>query len=331
MNDRVIGLLDQYDIEVQRTRKGRGAILCDTNQGCLIFKEYTGNPEKIKLQNKVLEKLRVSSVVPVERILSTKEENLLTEDSDGKKYVLKTCFENRECNIHDLEECREAVRTLARLHMEMCLTGEEVDTFCLTAFSIGKEYEKHNRELRRVWRYLRGKGQKSLFETALLNEYDYFLEQALAMVDEWKAFASDSDLEYIKEQGMLCHGEYQYHNIIRSGQSFAVVNFERCLMDNPVRDLCLFMRKLLEKNGWSEKWGDSLLNAYCAVRPLSARSFVELYYRLAYPEKFWKIVNFYYNSRKAWIPEKNWEKLKILSGQEKEKQAFLDTIFRTIH
>lgn len=330
MNDRAIGLLDQYDIEVLRTRKGRGAILCDTDQGCLIFKEYTGNPEKVKLQNRVLEKLQEASDISVERIFCTREAQLLSEDADGKKYVLKTCFDNRECNIHDLEECREAVKTLAQLHLSMCLAKEEVDAFGLSAFSIGKEYEKHNRELRRVWRYLRAKGQKSLFETALLKEYDYFLDQALEVVEEWQAFAVDSDLEYIREQGMLCHGEYQYHNIIRNGQIFAVINFERCLMDNPVRDLCLFMRKLLEKNNWSQKWGDSLLNAYCGVRPLPARSFVELYYRLSYPEKFWKIVNFYYNSRKAWIPEKNWEKLSILSGQEKEKQAFLDTVFRTI-
>ena len=38
MNDRAVALLEQYEIEVLRTRKGRGAILCDTQQGCLIFK-----------------------------------------------------------------------------------------------------------------------------------------------------------------------------------------------------------------------------------------------------------------------------------------------------
>ena len=55
-----------------------------------------------------------------------------------------------------------------------------------------------------------------------------------------------------------------------------------------------------------------------------------MYYRLAYPEKFWKIVNFYYNSRKVWIPERNREKLQLVVEQEKEKQAFLDAVFRTI-
>ncbi len=331
MNDRAVGLLERYDIEVLRTRKGRSAILCDTDKGCLILKEYTGNPEKIKIQEKLLEKISVSDTVPVEQILKTKEEELLAEDTDGKKYVLKTYFESRECNVKDVEECKEAVRTLAKLHEVMCLPQEKELTAGITVFSAGKEFDKHNRELKKVWRYLRGKGQKSSFENTLLGKYNYYLDQALEMTSQFEEFARADDLEYIREQGMFCHGDYQYHNIIRTGQVFSVMNFERCLMDNPIRDLYLFMRKLLEKSDWSEKLGNDLLDAYNSVRPLSARSFVELYYRLAYPEKFWKIVNFYYNSGKAWIPEKNREKLEILAGQEKEKQIFLDTIFRTVH
>lgn len=331
MNDRAVGLLERYDIEVLRTRKGRSAILCDTDKGCLILKEYTGNPEKVKLQEKLLEKINVSNTVPVEQILKTKEEELLAEDTDGKKYVLKTYFESRECNVKDIEECKEAVRTLAKLHEVMCLPEEKELTDGMTVFSAGKEFDKHNRELKKVWRYLRKKGQKSSFENTLLGKYDYYLEQALEMTSQFEEFTREDDLEYIREQGMFCHGDYQYHNIIRTGQVFSVINFERCLMDNPIRDLYLFMRKLLEKSNWSEKLGNDLLDAYNSVRPLSARSFVELYYRLAYPEKFWKIVNFYYNSGKAWIPEKNREKLEILAGQEKEKQTFLDTVFRTIH
>lgn len=330
MNDRAIGLLNHYDINVLRTRKGRGAILCDTEKGCLIFKEYIGNPDKIKVQNLLLLKMQQADVLPMEQLLATKEEALFTQDTDGKKYTLKTYFEGRECNIYDMEECLEAVRTLARLHNVMCLNAAEREGLDLQVFSVGKEYEKHNRELKKVWRYLRGKSQKSLFETMLLQEYDYYLEQADSITEEWQAFACESDLEYIKEQGMFCHGDYQYHNIIKAEQGFAVINFERCLMDNPIRDLCLFMRKLLEKSNWSQRLGENLLEAYSGIRPISARSFVELYYRLAYPEKFWKIVNFYFNSRKVWIPEKNGEKLQKITTQEKEKQAFLEAVFRTV-
>ena len=40
--------------------------------------------------------------------------------------------------------------------------------------------------------------------------------------------------------------------------------------------------------------------------------------RLAYPEKFWKLANHYFNSRKTWIPEKSLQKLEILDMQEKK-------------
>lgn len=329
MNDRTVALLDQYDIEVIRTKKGRGALICDTDMGTLIFKEYIGNPEKIKVQEKLLNNLSGTGLL-VEKIYPSKEESLFVEDNDGKKYVLKSYYESREININDLEECKEAVRTLARLHKHMRLTKEEVESFGISPFSIEKEYEKHNKELRKVWRYLRKKSQKTLFEVQLLQQYDYFLEQAQEIFTQWQAFALPDDLEYIKEQGMFCHGEYQYHNLIKAGYDFAVINFERCIMDNPVRDLCYFMRKLLEKSNWSINQGESLLDAYNSVSPLPARFFVELYYRLAYPEKFWKIVNFYFNSGKAWIPERNSQKLELLCAQEKEKQAFLDHVFRTM-
>ena len=61
---------------------------------------------------------------------------------------------------------------------------------------------------------------------------------------------------------------------------------------------------------------------------MTDRDYRQLYYRLAYPEKFWKIVNFYYNTGKAWIPGRNMEKIEKLFAQEREKQLFLEYIFK---
>lgn len=58
---------------------------------------------------------------------------------------------------------------------------------------------------------------------------------------------------------------------------------------------------------------------------LEKDDYIQLYYRLLYPEKFWKIVNFYYNSGKAWIPDKNLEKLEKICEQEQQKTEFLET------
>ena len=93
-----------------------------------------------------------------------------------------------------------------------------------------------------------------------------------------------------------------------------------------MRDVYLFLRKLLEKNNWSPAVGDGLLEAYQRERPLSEEELCQLYYRLAYPEKFWKIVNFYYNTGKAWIPGRNMEKFDKLLKQEKDRELFLHTM-----
>ena len=83
----------------------------------------------------------------------------------------------------------------------------------------------------------------------------------------------------------------------------------------------------MEKNGWKVRLGDSMINAYSAVRPLTETESEYLKIRLIYPEKFWKVANSYYHSNKAWIPEKKVEKLDMAIRQTEEKKRFLEDIF----
>lgn len=330
MNDRAVALLERYDVEIRATRKGRGAILCDTDRGCLIFKEYTGKEDRVRIQDELLNHIAGEGKVAVEQILPTREGELLVHDGDGVPYMLKTYREGRECNIYDREECMEAVKLLARLHECTVLPGEAADL--LPAFSSAREYEKHNRELKKVKKYLQQRSQKTWFEICLLNTYNLFLEQALAVTEEWNCYRKEWEAAGRESdfRRIYCHGDYQYHNILYSQGEWFLVNFEKCVADNPIRDLYLLMRKLLEKSNWSVPLGKEILMTYEKERPISALSRIDLYYRLAYPEKFWKIVNFYYNSGKAWIPDRNREKLEKLIRQEPEKQHFLEEVFRDV-
>lgn len=316
MNDRSVSLLDNYDIEVLRTWKGRGAILCETNQGILILKEYAGNKEKVVFQDALLAMIREKGFINAESIIKNKEQELLTWDQDGSGYILKTYFGGRECNVRDMEECRYAVAALAKLHLASRLT--KALPGAIMSHGAQWEFEKHNRELKRVKKYLRDRSQKTDFEIYLLGVYDYFLNLALQITEELPVVQEGI------EGGFVCHGDYQYHNLLLSDQEINIVNFEKCIPDSPARDLYLFLRKLLEKNGWVAETGFDLIMAYEKIRPMEKEEYRQLYYRLAYPEKFWKIVNFYINSGKAWIPGKNLEKLQKVAQQEDDKKAFLE-------
>lgn len=321
MNDRRVSLLENYDIEVLRTWKGRGAVLCDTTQGIMILKEYMGPRDKIIFQDALLTHIREQGFSNVEQIIRDKEGELLVQDQDGVCFFLKTYFDGQECNVRDIAECKQAVQTLASLHKASDVKANENLLAGKAAFQIEKELEKHNKELRKVRKFLKEKGQKTDFEIYLMKSFDYFFETALQVTEELQQHLTNAVVPGAK---IICHGDYQYHNILFSGGQINVINFEKCIFDNPVRDLYLFMRKLLEKSDWSLEVGESLLLSYMKERKMDEQDHIQLYYRLFYPEKFWKIVNFYYNSGKAWIPGRNMEKLEKLMDQERDKQVFLE-------
>ncbi len=322
MNDRAVSVFENYEIEILRTTRGRGAILAETETGWYILKEYSGPAARIRMQEKVLRAVRQNGFPDAELLLPNKEGEWITYDQDRTPYIVKTWPLGRECNLRDGKECQTAVRTLGKLHKAMYLPeiAAEQD---FPPVSLEKEFEKHNRELKKVRRYLREKRRKTEFERSLQNHYDPFYEKAEKALENMKAEGLGND-----SQGCFCHGEFQHHNLLWKPEGFSVINFEKCAQDNPVRDLYQFLRKLLEKNNWSVSLGLTILTAYETERMLSDRDRRELYYRFLYPEKFWKVVNFYYNSGKAWIPDKNREKLENLLKQETEKQNFLEHVLR---
>lgn len=315
MNDRCVSLLDNYDVEVLRTTKGLGAILCETNQGMLIFKEYIERRNKIHLQNEVLELLH-GQQFPAEQILKNKEGELLTMDFDGTAYVLKTYFAGRECDLKDSGNCNQAVRALAQLHGTQLWQEENAPVEIPENSAL--EFNRHTRELKKIRRFLKTRSQKSDFEILLMQNYTYFFEQALQVEEEMQRFAAQP------VPSGICHGDFQYHNILTEQEKTFLINFEKCAIGDITRDLGLFLRKILEKTSWQEKLAFQLIGEYEKVRPLTAAEKIHLYGRLAYPEKFWKIANFYYNSGKAWIPMKNMEKLYRLLDLEEEKKTFLE-------
>lgn len=326
MNDKAVALLEQYDVEVLRTRKGRGAYLCDTKQGVLIFKEYEGTEGRLLQQDMLLRHVKAKQTVQVDELIPTKTGELFVKDKDGVRYILKTYYEGRECNIYDKEECVTAMRLLGNLHNCMRDVPQCSERDGAPSDSILQEYERHNQELVRVRNFLRKRKQKQPFERSLYGVMDTYIEQARSVTEGWRRYVQD--LDFREPAGTYYHGNYQYHNIICYEKDWYITNFEKYKPGSQVSDVYLLLRKLLEKSGWQETLGSELLDAYKEIRPLSAFEALDLYYRLAYPEKFWKIVNFYNNSPKAWIPEKNMEKLEKLLEQEQNRQKFLEEVFR---
>ena len=177
VNDRSVSVLENYDFEVIRTQKSRNAILCETNKGWYILKEYKGPVFRLEMMAKVLEGVRQNGFTRAEQLLSTKEGALFCCDQEQNRCIVKSWPQGRECSLKDGQECRDAMRTLAVLHSALHFPQLQQE-YGLHAVSLAEEYEKRNRELRKVRRFLREKGQKTTFEINLQQTFDLFLEEA---------------------------------------------------------------------------------------------------------------------------------------------------------
>ena len=326
MNDRAVSILEQYDFSVERTWKGRGAILFESNNNVYILKEYKGASDRLSFIADRLTKIKENGFTEIEEILPNKEGSYFCTDYDRTTYIVKRYFTAKECNIRERQEYKKALCTLADLHKAMAgiVVQEPIE---LDSLPLLYEIKKRNAELGRVRRYLKTKGQKSEFERFLQKHYEYFYQEAIETEELLMQENTEHWCRQIRDAQCYCHGDYQYHNILIDDAGCHIINFEKMLIDNPVKDLYLFTRKLLEKNNWDLVLGRELLHTYNEVRNLREEDLLQLKYRFLYPEKFWKIVNFYFNSSKAWISCKNMEKLQTILQQEENKNALIQTLF----
>lgn len=327
MNEKSLNLLEQYEIEVTGTRRGRGSYICETSLGKMLFSDYSGSEKKLEFVNRVLEHMETKGYAFADKVMANREGKLVTRDWDESTYILKDWYEGRECDTRSQGDIEQAVSNLARLHKIM-VCPEEMEEECgYFGEDLCEAWQRHNQELRKVFSFAGKRKQKTPFESLFLSCYTLFSGQARDALENLENSGYRELYDESRRKGCLCHGNYNQHNVYFPGRrQIFTANFDRCCYDIQVVDLYQFLRKIMEKQDWSEQTGHRILEIYDQERGLSDQELSYLRLRLWYPEKFWKLANQYYNSRKSCISWKNAEKLEKLFGQQKQRIKFLKTL-----
>jgi len=325
VNEKSLKVLEQYEIEVVSTRRGRGSYICETGQGKKLLANCASSEKKMVFVNKVLEGMKERGYAYADIAMANREGCILTPDRDEMPCILKDWYEGRECDTKNMADVEQAVKSLARIHKWMYLPPDEENGYLRYAGEdMAAELERHNRELKKAYSFVKKRKKKNEFERLLLEYFGMFYEQAeeafRMMEGTWYAGLREEALS----KGQLCHGNFNQHNVwlLGKGQVF-ICNFDKCRYDIQLADLYQFMRKIMEKQDWSESAGYRILDVYSRENRIGEYGRKFLFVRLFYPEKFWKLVNQYYNHNKAWVPEKSAEKLEMLIRQQDRRNYFL--------
>lgn len=350
MNEKALDVLGAYGLEARRHYRGRGGLIVLTGQGCKLLYECTKSDGYYQREHEITVRLDAMGYEYLDTYFPSLDGGLFAEGAQGRRYILKNWMEGRECDINSRADVLEGARTLARLHSallglmkeEPCLeqtvddTQEAGDAGCaqglasMLKYSNGDDlrmqFDKHTKEMRMVANYLKGKKNKNDFELLLYRQIMHHQEQAQEAAEQLGKIGYGERLAAARGSLELCHGSYNHHNLVMLGGGSMVTNLEKAAVDCQVTDLYRYLRKVMEKNGWDMALGQQVLEAYTRVRPLSGIDGKLLAVNFIYPEKFWKILNYYHGSNKSWFPRKNLEKLEALVEQDGKRQMFVETL-----
>lgn len=323
MNEKNLKVFEQYELEVSNVRRGRDCYIAETNRGLVMLREYNGSNKRCEWVEGVCSRLEESGM-EIDKPIRNREGSFVSADREERRFLVKHWINGREPDVKHWGEMVSAAGSLASLHKELVdFHGDVVyrPFWC-------EVFEKRMKELRKIYRYVRGKKRKNAFELEFLNQYQRFMEPCLHA----QQCAAQERLQNLqkrqREAGCVCHGDYNQHNILRYDGKMTAVNFENCAVGSQTEDLYCFMRKMLEKHNWSKELADAMLQEYEKQQRLSEDELLELYIQFEFSEKFWKICNHYYNSKKTWIPDRSLQKLDKIVGQSDARDAFLNYFYQ---
>lgn len=267
---------------------------------------------------------------------------------ENRVYYLTNHFAGREGNVENMQDVRQCASALAHMHKaaegftkqkalmymnefneafpEECRVDDVSKYIRKELGALPQLYSHRAHELKRYKKI--AKRNNNYFDYEYISIADYYCEKAEELCYELGKSGYNELVTFYTLRGTVCHREFAPHNVIFTDRiaDTGIVDFGSCVIDLPVLDVANLIKRRMRKCGWSAQSANAILNNYTRYRNLTQADINILKIVLEYPQKLWRIVNIYYNSRKTWC-EKSC--LKKLTEIENEKDG-IEAVVRSI-
>ena len=321
MNERI--LWEGYGLKFRGGTRTRTGLICRTDQGLRELKKPRGSADSLRLAFDVKEQLRKNGFTNISRFYKALDGEPFYR-YDGVLYLLEDPMPPTVLEEDGTEAFVKGAETLGRMHQ--AVKGLQSDAACWNRERLPKLYAKRRGELAKVRRRSDRRGGYDAIDLLLIQYYDQYMDQAAEAEKLLQKGGYREVVDLAAERGAFCHNAYKGEalRLDTQGELF-VGNFDKCSTELPLSDLAAYLRRYFKKTDGSEKGAHEMLESYGKYCPLSEDDFTILQGMLVYPEKFLRLVNEYYNRRRACVSPAMQERL-AAAAQEEEKGRILKEI-----
>lgn len=329
-------LEDLYPIKILEKRRVRDQLFITakspgTNDTSFVLRPSELSSERLLFIHTALLHLAGNGFAATDICVETKE-GLPFATVDDNIYTLTPLYTEGGYSFDNKNELGAASRLLAYMHLAGRGFTEEKARRDLTAYALpftikcclGDTPATFARRLAELKRFRRvaSKGG-GIFDYTYLTVADYYCDLGDALLTELSASPYDKLVSESRASGCFCHRDFTGHNTVKRPPEGVICNFENASIELPIYDVANLLRRRLRKCGWQTEDAEYILQNYGSVRPLSEDEMAVLKILLQFPQKLWRVVNKYYNSKRGRHEKSSLSKLQEIINEKEPMSRFV--------
>lgn len=329
-------LEDLYPIKILEKRRVRDQIFitakCSgTTDTSFVLRPSELSAERLLFIHTALLHLASNGFAATDICVETKE-GLPFFSTDDNIYTLTPLFSEGGYSFDNRNELGAAARLLAAMHLSGNGFTEEKAHRDLSVYALpytvkcclGDTPTTFSRRLAELKRFRRvaSKGG-GLFDYTYLTVADYYCSLGDTLLKELSASPYEKLVSESRISGCFCHRDFTGHNTAKRPPIGVICNFENASIELPVYDVANLIRRRLRKCGWQAEDAEYILQNYNAVRPISPEEMSVLKILLQFPQKLWRVVNKYYNSKRGRHEKSSLSKLQEIINEKEPMSRFV--------
>jgi CotS family spore coat protein len=310
-----------YGLKVNNLFPYKDSLIIVTQQGRKLVRKLPFSAERLKFVHYAKEHLVSNGFACVDRYLLTLSGNPCFIYNNNC-HVIVDHPTGREINLDNDNDVKRAAAALADLHKAS--RGFKAPQGCMIQDDLDKLpmfFSKRLDDIRKMKRQAqKGKGR---FDQMVVRYADRFIESGEKAKEELISSGYGSIVERTRREQSFCHHDFTHNNILMDGEKATVINFEYCCYEIRIYDIANFIRRKMRKCGWDISKAGIILDSYNSIDMIGGDELAVMGAILRFPQKFWRVVNRYYNSRRSWSERNYISRLKEIVDEMEPFNEFI--------
>ncbi len=313
---------EKYDLDIKNLYPYRDCYIINTQKGKKLIKKSSLTAERILFVHGAKEHLYENGFKNTDRYLCTTDgsPSVCIEEA---YYTLSDVLTGVECNFENRPDIIKASTLLASMHRAS--RGYIPPENSIARNELGKlpvYFMKRLEDIKKL-KKLAKKGRSS-FDYLFLDYVNYFSDLAESAIETLEGSNYRHHVMKAEKDGGFCHHDFTQYNVTLMQDDVYISNFEYCCFELKVYDLANFIRRKMRKCNWDINEAAIIVNEYRNTESLSDDDMIIMKTILKFPQKFWRVANRYYNSRRSWSERVFISKLQEVIAEIDSHKQFLD-------